>query len=150
MSYWLDISYISELNFLICAVSATALLFCTVPTISNILYVIVMLAAINSNVNTTAAVDFYPTQIRWVEFSIRILGEISNLFRSTAISITLIFGRLGGIIGSYLVGLFYDIYCDLTFITSAIMFLTCALAPFFLPKKWFFWINKWNLGFKNR
>lgn len=99
------------------SLAAAALVYCNIPVLSNVLFIFVILGAVNTNLNTTCAVALYPTSLR-----------------STAISITLISGRIGSIIGSYVIAFLFNHYCEAAYIASAVMYLTCVIIPHLLPK----------------
>jgi MFS transporter, VNT family, synaptic vesicle glycoprotein 2 len=51
-----------------------------------------------------------------------------------AINITMMFGRIGSVIGTNIVGITLDKFCGETFgVSAAIMFL-CGILSFFIPK----------------
>lgn len=50
-----------------------------------------------------------------------------------AINITMMFGRIGSVLGTNIVGLTLDQYCGTTFAVSAAIMIMCGLLSFFIP-----------------
>lgn len=55
-------------------------------------------------------------------------------FSGMAINLTMMFGRIGSVLGTNVVGFTLDQYCSPTFAVSAIMMIGCAVLAFFIPK----------------
>jgi MFS transporter, VNT family, synaptic vesicle glycoprotein 2 len=51
-----------------------------------------------------------------------------------AINITMMSGRIGSVLGTYIVGLTLDQYCTRTFAVSAAIMVMCGILSFFIPK----------------
>lgn len=51
-----------------------------------------------------------------------------------AINITMMFGRIGSVLGTNIVGLTLDKHCDSTFAVSASIMVLCGIFSFFIPK----------------
>jgi MFS transporter, VNT family, synaptic vesicle glycoprotein 2 len=51
-----------------------------------------------------------------------------------AINVTMMFGRIGSVLGTNVVGLTLDQYCTSTFAVSAALMLMCGVLAFFIPK----------------
>jgi Zn-dependent protease with chaperone function len=57
------------------------------------------------------------------------------LYRSMAMSTTLLFGRIGALAGSNVAGILLERSCDGMFIIAAIFLFTCAMVSFFVSTK---------------
>jgi MFS transporter, VNT family, synaptic vesicle glycoprotein 2 len=51
-----------------------------------------------------------------------------------AINITMMFGRIGSVLGTNIVGLTLDKFCGPTFLVSASIMFLCGILSFFIPK----------------
>lgn len=51
-----------------------------------------------------------------------------------AINLTMMFGRIGSVLGTNVVGFTLDQYCTPTFAVSAAMMILCGVLSFFIPK----------------
>lgn len=63
-----------------------------------------------------ATVDLYPTSLR-----------------AMGVCISLMMGRLGSVVGSYVVGIFIEHYCRTTFIGSGVSLIVCGILSFCIP-----------------
>lgn len=50
-----------------------------------------------------------------------------------AVSISLMFGRIGSVFGTNMNGLLLDIHCEATFWIASIILLVCGVLSFFVP-----------------
>jgi MFS transporter, VNT family, synaptic vesicle glycoprotein 2 len=64
------------------------------------------------------------------------MQKISQLttFSGMAINITMMFGRIGSVLGTNIVGLTLDKFCGATFVVSAAIMFLCGVLSFFIPK----------------
>lgn len=93
---------------------AIALIFVTNPALSIYLYIILLACGLAINVVNTSTIELYPTNLR-----------------AMAVCISLMFGRLGSVFGSNLVGLLLDSHCQVTFaLSGATLFLSSVLVIF--------------------
>lgn len=99
-----------------CGFSALALVLVNVPIVSIYLYIILLACGLAINVVNASTIDLFPTNLR-----------------AMAMCISLMFGRLGSVFGSNLVGLLLDRYCDATFLLSGITLLLSGILAFFIP-----------------
>ena len=51
-----------------------------------------------------------------------------------AINLAVMFGRIGSVLGTSIVGFTLDNYCSETFSVSAIIMVCCGILAFFIPK----------------
>ncbi|KAG5666788.1 hypothetical protein PVAND_014798 [Polypedilum vanderplanki] len=93
-----------------CALCAAAVSFVSIMTLSIYLYVILLACGLAVNVITTSTIELFPTNLR-----------------AMAISLSLMFGRLGSIFGTNVTSLLLDNYCEFTFLFS---FFTLTLSCF--------------------
>lgn len=56
------------------------------------------------------------------------------IFSGMAINISLMFGRIGSVMGTNIIGFTLDNYCSTTFTVSATLMGACAALSFFIPK----------------
>jgi len=99
-----------------CGLCAIALVFVTTPIFSIYLYVLLLACGLAINVVNASTIDLFPTNLR-----------------AMAVCISLMFGRLGSVFGSNLVGLLLDSYCDVTFLLSGITLLASGVMAVFIP-----------------
>ncbi|XP_055843962.1 synaptic vesicle glycoprotein 2A-like [Episyrphus balteatus] len=88
------------------------------PSISVYLYVLLFLAGVGINVLGAATVELYPTHLRGM-----------------AICISLMFGRLGSVVGANIVGLLLAEHCESTFYISTVALILCGFLAFLIPKQ---------------
>lgn len=88
------------------------------PSISVYLYVLLFLCGVGINVLGAATVELYPTHLRGM-----------------AICISLMFGRLGSVVGANIVGLLLAEHCESTFYISTIALILCGFLAFLIPKQ---------------
>ncbi|CAO1331214.1 unnamed protein product [Diamesa serratosioi] len=100
-----------------CALSGFATHFVTIPLLSVYIYVMFMLTFLGVNVINAATVDLFPTNLRGM-----------------AINLAVMFGRIGSVLGTGIVGFTLDNYCSETFSVSAIIMVCCGILAFFIPK----------------
>ncbi|XP_063703610.1 synaptic vesicle glycoprotein 2B-like [Culicoides brevitarsis] len=81
-----------------------------------IYYVILLWCGLTIAVVNAATVDLYPTNLR-----------------AMAICLSLMSGRAGSVIGSYVVGIFIETSCSATFIGSGTSLIACGVLSFFIP-----------------
>ncbi|CAO1319776.1 unnamed protein product [Diamesa serratosioi] len=93
-----------------------AIVFIKMPTLSIYLYVILLASGLTNNLLNTATYDLFPTNLR-----------------SLALSISLMFGRLGSLIGGNVAGLLLENYCNSSFAISGVSLLLCGVLSFFIP-----------------
>lgn len=97
-----------------CSLHGFFILFVDVPLVSIYLYIIFMLTFLGVNIVCAATCNLYPTK-----------------FRGLAINVTMMFGRIGSVVGTFAVGRMLDNNCEATFGTSAgLMFLSGVLSVF--------------------
>lgn len=101
--------------FVGCGVAGIASVFSTVQ-LAIIFYVILLCCGLTIAVVNAATVDLYPTNLR-----------------AMAICLTLMSGRAGSVVGSYVVGIFIETSCSATFIGSGTSLIACGVLSFFIP-----------------
>ncbi|KAG5667892.1 hypothetical protein PVAND_015858 [Polypedilum vanderplanki] len=82
----------------------------------NYLYVWLLASGINNTLLNTVTYDLFPTNLR-----------------SLAMSISLMFGRLGSLVGGNIAGFLLEEYCGATFTLSGVVLLAGGLLTFFIP-----------------
>ncbi|EDS32608.1 synaptic vesicle protein [Culex quinquefasciatus] len=102
--------------FALCGISGLLVVLLAIPSISIWFYLILVLAGFNINVINAAAVDLFPTNLR-----------------AMAVSISLMFGRIGSVFGTNINGLLLDSHCEATFWIASIILLVCGVLSFFVP-----------------
>lgn len=110
-----------------CGGCAIAIIYVTIPSLSVYLYIILLACGLVCNVVNTSTVELYPTNLR-----------------AMAVCISLMFGRLGSVFGSNLMGLLLDSHCNLTLAFSGGALLISSVLVFFIPN-----ISKRNLSKKS-
>lgn len=103
---------------LISSVSAVLLVFISDAMIENVLYLAMLSVGIAGSVVNASTAELFPTQ-----------------YRAMALSISLIIGRLGGVLGALFLGSLMKDYCTVTLVVPAIMFTVCALFVMTLPSE---------------
>lgn len=99
-----------------CGSCAIALIFVTVPILSTYLYILLLACGLAINVVSASTIELYPTNLR-----------------AMAVCISLMFGRLGSVFGSNLVGLLLDSHCQVTFALSGVTLMLSAVLVFYIP-----------------
>lgn len=115
------INYAGKLTLILlvlvgCGGCAIALIYVTNPTLSIYLYIILLACGLVCNVINTSTIELYPTNLR-----------------AMAVCISLMFGRLGSVFGSNLMGLLLDTHCDMTLAFSGGALLLSSFLVFFIP-----------------
>lgn len=116
------VNRVSKLSLLLailfgCAASGSATLWVTKPLVSNVLYVFFVLTMLAVNLVCAATCNLYPTKLRGV-----------------AVNVSMMFGRIGSVVGTFVVGRTLDDYCELTFGVSAGLMFVCGFLCIFIPK----------------
>lgn len=79
-------------------------------------YIWLLACGINNTLLNTVTYDLFPTNLR-----------------SLAMSLSLMFGRLGSLVGANIAGYLLEQYCGATFTTSGIVLLVSGILTFFIP-----------------
>ncbi|XP_069966127.1 synaptic vesicle glycoprotein 2A isoform X1 [Bactrocera oleae] len=111
----ISILFISTIFFTSCGLAAV---FVVDPSIAAYLYVLFFLVGVAINVLGAATVELYPTQMR-----------------AMAICVSLMFGRLGSVVGANIVGAILAKNCELTFYTACIALYVCAFLALLIPRR---------------
>jgi MFS transporter, VNT family, synaptic vesicle glycoprotein 2 len=88
----------------------------TGTVIGTYLYVWLLASGINNTLLNTVTYDLFPTNLR-----------------SLAMSLSLMFGRLGSLVGVNVAGYLLEEFCRTTFTLSGALMLTCGILTFFIP-----------------
>uniref|UniRef100_A0A1Q3FNK2 Putative synaptic vesicle transporter svop n=2 Tax=Culex tarsalis TaxID=7177 RepID=A0A1Q3FNK2_CULTA len=109
---------LSVLVFIFCCsgIAGILVVFLAMPSVTIWLYMILILGCYNVNVINAVAVDLFPTNLR-----------------AMAVSISLMFGRIGSVFGTNMNGLLLDSHCEVTFWIASIILLVCGVMSFFIP-----------------
>lgn len=99
-----------------CGLSAFALMFVTIPTLSSYLYIIILSVGIAISVVNASTIELYPTKLR-----------------AMAVCISLMMGRLGSVVGSNINGLILDNYCKYTFLMPTVLLITSGFLACTIP-----------------
>lgn len=102
--------------FITTGVSAILLIFVTLPTVSLHLYIVMLLAGLAINVINALTFELFPTKMR-----------------AMAICISMMFGRLGSVTGSILIGALIDRHCKETFIMPTVLLFSSLALSFTIP-----------------
>ncbi|KAG5683063.1 hypothetical protein PVAND_012369 [Polypedilum vanderplanki] len=98
------------------AISSITLMFLEYPQASLYIYLMIILAGVNMSVVNSSTVELYPTTLR-----------------AMAVSISMMFGRVGSVVGSNFVGLLIKNFCTYTFILPAVLMITGGILAFTIP-----------------
>lgn len=102
--------------FAVCVVCAFSLMFTTTTWLSNISYIILLAVGIAITVVNASTAELFPTQ-----------------YRAMALCLSLLCGRLGGVVGSLFIGFLMDNYCTYTFLMPTTLFIISAALTFTIP-----------------
>lgn len=81
------------------------------------LYVWLLASGINNTLLNTVTYDLFPTNLR-----------------SLAMSLSLMFGRFGSLVGGNVAGYLLEEFCETTFALSGVILLICGILTFFIPQ----------------
>lgn len=118
----LVINRVSKLSILLvilfgCGLSGFASLFVTTPLVQIYLYVGFMLTFLGVNIVCAATCNLFPTKLRGI-----------------AINVSMMFGRIGSVISTFIVGITLDQHCEMTFAVSAALMIVCGVLCAFIPQ----------------
>uniref|UniRef100_A0A182VKS7 Major facilitator superfamily (MFS) profile domain-containing protein n=2 Tax=Anopheles merus TaxID=30066 RepID=A0A182VKS7_ANOME len=99
-----------------CGISGILIVFIDLPLLAIWFYVILLTCGFCISVVNACTVDLFPTNLR-----------------AMAVCISLMFGRLGSVVGANIVGFLLDSQCELTFWISGISLIGCGVLSFFIP-----------------
>lgn len=85
-------------------------------TIATYMYLWLLVSGVNSNLLNTVSYDLFPTNLR-----------------SMAISTTMLFGRVGGLVGGNVTSILLEKSCNWTFGISGILLIICGISVIFIP-----------------
>lgn len=113
------ITKLSILLFILfgCGACGISTLFTTTPLLSIFLYVGFMLTFLGVNIVCAATCSLYPTKLRGI-----------------AMNVSMMFGRIGSTVSTFVVGRTLDDYCQSTFLVSASLMILCGVLCIFIPK----------------
>lgn len=100
-----------------CGASGVGTLFARVPLASISLYIAFMLIFLGVNIVCAATCNLYPTKLRGM-----------------AVNISLMFGRIGSVTSTFIVGRTLNEYCNMTFAVSAALMFLCGFLSIFIPQ----------------
>lgn len=107
--------------------SGTCGILCTmtdIPALQKYSFMALMMPSIGANVISAAAVEAYPTSSRYLkgspcyDFSSTMISVFFLHHRAMGLCVSLMFGRLGAVSGSYIVAILLNDYCESTFYLS--------------------------------
>ncbi|KAG5683090.1 hypothetical protein PVAND_012393 [Polypedilum vanderplanki] len=99
-----------------CGIASIAMMFVEIPHISMYIYLILLMAGLNMSVVNTSTIELFPTNLR-----------------AMAVSISMMVGRIGSVIGSNFVGLAIKNYCTYTWIPPAVLLISGGFLAFTIP-----------------
>uniref|UniRef100_A0A182W337 Major facilitator superfamily (MFS) profile domain-containing protein n=1 Tax=Anopheles minimus TaxID=112268 RepID=A0A182W337_9DIPT len=99
-----------------CGICGILIVFIDLPLLAIWFYVILLTCGFCISVVNACTVDLFPTNLR-----------------AMAVCISLMFGRLGSVVGANIVGMLLDSQCELTFWISGISLIGCGVLSFFIP-----------------
>jgi MFS transporter, VNT family, synaptic vesicle glycoprotein 2 len=116
------INRVSKLSILLticlgCSLSGFSTLLVKIPIISISFFVVSMVTVLGVNVVGAATCNLYPTKLRGI-----------------ALNVTMMFGRIGSVVGTFTVGQLLDQNCELTFGLSASLVFLCGVLIVFIPE----------------
>ncbi|XP_037039784.1 synaptic vesicle glycoprotein 2B-like [Bradysia coprophila] len=97
-------------------VSGFSLIFVDQPMVSNYLYIVLLSVGLSLTVLNASTVELFPTKLR-----------------AMALCLSLMFGRIGSVIGSNIIGTLLDNYCDYTFVMPTILLISSGCLAFTIP-----------------
>lgn len=97
-------------------ISSILIMFIEYPRVSIYLYFLLLIANVNMSIVNASTVELYPTTLR-----------------AMAVSISLMFGRIGSFTGSNFVGLMIKNYCFYTWLLPAVLSISGGLLAFTIP-----------------
>ncbi|CAG9802302.1 unnamed protein product [Chironomus riparius] len=97
-------------------ISSILIMFIEYPRVSIYLYFLLLIANVNMSIVNASTVELYPTTLR-----------------AMAVSISLMFGRIGSFSGSNFVGLMIKNYCFYTWLLPAVLSISGGLLAFTIP-----------------
>uniref|UniRef100_A0A182Q7L5 Major facilitator superfamily (MFS) profile domain-containing protein n=1 Tax=Anopheles farauti TaxID=69004 RepID=A0A182Q7L5_9DIPT len=100
----------------LCGTCGILIAFIDLPLLAIWFYLILLSCGFCISVVNACAIDLFPTNLR-----------------AMAVCISLLFGRLGSIVGSNLVGFLLDTHCELTFWISGLLLVVCGLLSLSIP-----------------
>ncbi|XP_058058028.1 synaptic vesicle glycoprotein 2B-like [Anopheles bellator] len=103
--------------FGVCGISGILIVYIDLPLLAIWFYLILLTCGFCISVVNACTVDLFPTNLR-----------------AMAVCISLMFGRLGSVVGANIVGILLDSHCELTFWISGVSLIGCAVLSFFIPK----------------
>ena len=92
------------------------IVFVSNPLISAYLYVWLLVCGVNNNLMNTVTYDLFPTNLR-----------------SLAMSISLMCGRFGALVGGNVAGFLLESHCWSTFVLSGFVLILSGILTFFIP-----------------
>lgn len=98
------------------AVASFLLIIVDAPLTLPYIYIWMLSVGISANVVNASTVELYPTNLR-----------------AMAVCISLMFGRLGCVVGSNVIGLLLDQFCQYTFFMPTILLISSGLLAFTIP-----------------
>lgn len=99
-----------------CGICGILIVFIDLPLLAIWFYLILLTCGFCVSVVNACTVDLFPTNLR-----------------AMAVCISLMFGRLGSVVGANIVGILLDSHCELTFWISGVSLIACGLLSFFIP-----------------
>uniref|UniRef100_A0A1Y9G865 Major facilitator superfamily (MFS) profile domain-containing protein n=1 Tax=Anopheles albimanus TaxID=7167 RepID=A0A1Y9G865_ANOAL len=102
--------------FGVCGLSGILIVYIDLPLLAIWFYLILLTCGFCISVVNACTVDLFPTNLR-----------------AMAVCISLMFGRLGSVVGANIVGVLLDSYCELTFWISGVSLIACGALSFFIP-----------------
>uniref|UniRef100_A0A182P3F5 Major facilitator superfamily (MFS) profile domain-containing protein n=1 Tax=Anopheles epiroticus TaxID=199890 RepID=A0A182P3F5_9DIPT len=99
-----------------CGICGILIVFIDLPLLAIWFYVILLTCGFCISVVNACTVDLFPTNLR-----------------AMAVCISLMFGRLGSVVGANIVGFLLDSQCELTFWISGVSLIGCGMLSFFIP-----------------
>ncbi|XP_052865707.1 synaptic vesicle glycoprotein 2B-like [Anopheles cruzii] len=102
--------------FGVCGISGILIVYIDLPLLAIWFYLILLTCGFCISVVNACTVDLFPTNLR-----------------AMAVCISLMFGRLGSVVGANIVGILLDSHCELTFWISGVSLIACAVLSFFIP-----------------
>lgn len=127
---------ILELVLLIPGAATIGIMFLPQPEISSYLYIIMILVGLGLVIVNASTIEIFPTKMRFVElykFEFCVIIITFKISRAMAVCVSMMFGRVGSVVGSVIIGIVINSHCKYTFLMPVILLFTSAVLAFTIP-----------------
>lgn len=115
------VNYVGRLTifsvvFFSTGIAGLLIMFVSNPAIATYLYVWLLVSGVNNTLLNTVTYDLFPTNLR-----------------SLAMSLSLMMGRLGSLVGGNIAGFLLEANCNFMFVLSGTVLILCGVLTFVIP-----------------